>query len=230
MNKKFGIDVSSWQGEVDWDKVKEQVDFVIIRCGFGKKTIDNQAKRNLEMCSKLKIPFGAYWFSYATSVDTAKQEANSLLEVLRGYKPEYPLYFDFEYSSFNYAKQNGVVVTNKLLNEMATAFCEVLEDAGYYAGIYANNDYITRMYGEDIFSKYDLWYAHWGVSEPGRMVNMWQYTDAGKIAGIVGDVDCNFAYKDYPTIMLQNGLNGVTSEPHFVCPNGCPHCPHSNKH
>jgi GH25 family lysozyme M1 (1,4-beta-N-acetylmuramidase) len=111
---------------------------------------------------------------------------------------------------------------------MASAFCEELENAGYYAGIYANDDYVKNMYGEDIFKKYDLWYACWGTSRPSRSVNLWQYSSHGKVNGVSGNVDMDVAFVDFPAIIKERGLNVHKIEHTFVCPHGCPYCPHSN--
>ena len=226
-NTKHGIDVSSWQGDIDWGVVKNNIDFAIIRAGYGKNNFDEKAKQNVKGCEDNGIPFGLYWFSYAYTVEMARKEAQYLLQFIEGHTPLFPLYFDFEYDSVEYAKKQGVVITNKLLRDMATAFCEELEGAGYYAGIYANNDYVTRMFGEDIFKTYDLWYAHWDVSEPSRTVNLWQSSSTGKISGISGNVDVNVSFIDFPALIKERGLNRYKPEPEFACPHGCPHCPHS---
>lgn len=221
-----GIDVSSHQGDIDWGVVKNSINFAIIRAGFGKNNTDEKALQNVKGCEDNGIPFGLYWFSYAYTVEMARKEAQYLLEFVKGHTPLLPLYFDFEYDSDKYANKNGVTVTPKLLCDMATAFCEELENAGYYAGIYANNDYIKNHYGEQIFTKYDLWYAQWGVNSPNRNVKMWQSTSDGKIAGIYGNVDINYSFIDFPELIKEKKLNGYTDKPTFVCPNACPHCPH----
>ena len=222
-----GIDVSEWQGNIDWDSVKNNVDFAIIRAGYGRN-IDEKAKQNVNGCERNGIPYGLYWFSYAYTVEMARNEAKHLLEFVKSHVPLFPLYFDFEYDSVEFAKRQGVTITNKLLCEMATAFCEELENAGYYAGIYADNDYVKNKYGENIFNKYDLWYAYWDANEPGRSVNLWQNSSACKINGISGNVDTNIAFIDFVAIIKDRGLNGYNGEPEFVCPNGCPRCPYSN--
>lgn len=220
-----GIDVSYHNGVINWGKVKGNIDFAIIRAGYGKNNIDKQAKANVQGCEKNGIPFGLYWFSYAYTVEMARQEAKYLLAFAKECTPLMPLYFDFEYDSDKWAKNKGVKVTSKLLREMTIAFCEELENAGYYVGIYANDEYIKK-YGEDIFKTYDLWYARWGVDKCPRKEKMWQYTDSGKVLGITGKVDLNYAYTDYPETIKKYGFNGYKA---FKCPHGCPHCPHANK-
>ena len=227
-NALKGIDVSAWQGDIDWSVVKNSIDFAIIRAGYGKNNIDKKAEQNVKDCEDNNIPFGLYWFSYAYTVEMARKEAQHLLQFVEGHTPLFPLYFDFEYDSVEYAKKNGAIITNNLLCEMATAFCKELESVGYYAGIYANTDYVKRMFGEDIFKTYDLWYARWDVSEPGRSVNLWQNSSTGKVNGISGNVDTNIAFVDFPALIKDAGLNGCKAVPKFVCPQACPHCPHSS--
>lgn len=221
-----GIDLSYHEGTVDWGAVKGNIDFAIIRAGYGKNNIDTQAKNNIKGCQDNGIPFGLYWFSYAYTVEMAKQEAKYLIEFAKDCVPLMPVYFDFEYDSDRWAMKKGAIITPELLHQMATAFCEELENAGYYVGIYANNDYIVEKYGESIFKTYDLWYARWAVDTPDRSANLWQYTDKGVVPGINGYVDMNYAYTDYPAIIKKYGFNGYKV---FKCPHGCPHCPHSNK-
>lgn len=228
-NELKGIDVSAWQGDINWSVVKNSIDFAIIRAGYGQGNIDTKAKKNVKGCEDNNIPFGLYWFSYAYTVEMARKEAQHLLQFVKEHTPLFPLYFDFEYDSVDYADRKGVVITNKLLCDMATAFCEELENGGYYAGIYANEDYVKRMYGEDIFKRYDLWYASWGSPEPGRSVNLWQNSSSGKVNGISGNVDTNVAFMDFPTLVKERGLNGCKTEPEFVCTHSCPHCPHSRE-
>ena len=201
-----GIDVSTYQKEIDWDKVKPEVDFAIIRLGYGKSTQDKYAKRNITELNRLGIPYGVYWFSYAYTEEMAKNEAKKTIELLKklGAKLSYPVYFDWEYDSRNYAEKNGVKVSKDLLCKMATAFCEEIEAAGMYAGIYANPDYIKNHYGEDIFKRFDMWVAHY-AKETSYKANMWQYSDSGKVSGIAGGVDMNRCVVDYPKIIANMG-------------------------
>ena len=111
-----GIDVSKWQGKINWSKAKKYIDFAIIRAGYGKGNVDEYANYNIEQCEKYKIPYGLYWFSYAYNKDMAEREADYLLRVIGYHKPEYPLYFDFEYDSVDYAilkdvKKGDLVIT-----------------------------------------------------------------------------------------------------------------------
>lgn len=196
---KKGIDVSKWQGNIDWEKVKPEIDFAIIRLGFGQKTLDDKAKRNISELNRLGIPYGVYWFSYAYTMEMARNEAKSAIKHLKelGAKLSYPVYFDWEYDSRKYAKEHGVTVNNTLLRNMAITFCEEVKAAGYHPGIYANPDYVENYFGKEIFEKYDLWLAHY-TSKKSMEVNMWQYSSKGKVEGISGNVDMNYCYFDYP--------------------------------
>ena len=209
MAVKNGIDVSAWQEKIDWDKAKSEIDFVILRLGYGKNTVDKYAERNIAELNRLGIPYGVYWFSYAYTVEMARNEARSAIAYLQnlGAKLSYPVYFDWEYDSRKYAAKNGVNVNNLLLFNMATAFCAEVEAAGYYPGIYANPDYINNYFGEDIFKEFDLWLAHY-VNKQSRDVKLWQYSSSGKVSGISGNVDMNRCYYDYPSIIGK----GATAE------------------
>lgn len=200
MTTKKGIDVSEHQGTIDWGKVKPNIDFVIIRAGYGQNNIDKQFKRNANECTRLGIPFGAYWFSYAYTTDMAKKEAEYFCNAIAKYKLTYPACFDFEGESSNYASRNGVTVSKSLLVSMAKVFLSTLEERKYYACIYSNPDYINKGFSE-LLNTYDLWLAHWGIDKPSRSCGMWQANSNGKVAGINGNVDTDYAYKDYPTII-----------------------------
>lgn len=197
-----GIDVSTWQGQIDWEKAKKEIDFAIIRIGFGTGTRDNTAKRNIEELNRLGIPYGVYYFSYAYTEEMARKEAKNTIAYLKEFGADlsYPVYFDWEGDSRDYAKKQGVAVSNELLRKMTVAFCEEIKAAGYYPGIYTNPSYIKNYYGTEIFKTYDLWLAHW-ATKPGYDANVWQYSDSGTVSGINGRVDMNYCYADYPTII-----------------------------
>lgn len=203
-----GIDVSSWQGTVNWDAVKKAgVEFVIIRAGYGQNNIDKQFVRNITECNRLEIPCGVYWFSYALNPEMAKQEARYCLQAIAPYRVEYPVAFDFEYESVNYAKKKGIVITRELATDIAKAFLDEVARAGYYPMLYTNRDYLVNVFIMDKLSGYDIWYARYSTKLDRKDVGIWQYTSSGTVDGISGRVDMNIAYKDYPTIIRQMGLN-----------------------
>ena len=188
------IDVSSWQGVIDWEKVKSQIDGAILRCGYGSdltKQDDEQFKRNADECTRLGIPFGVYLYSYAKTNDQAKSEAAHVLRLIKGYKLAYPVYLDLE--------ENG---TQAGAIERANIFGDIIEQSGYWCGIYANlNWWNNYLKGLERFTK---WVAqYYKVCEyKGANLDMWQYSSTGTVAGIKGSVDMNECYRDFPAAIL----------------------------
>lgn len=197
------IDISEHNGIVDFEHIK--VDGVMIRAGYGRNNIDKQFVRNISECNRLGIPCGVYWFSYARTVEMVKDEAKFCIAAIKPYRVESPIAFDFEYDSVVYASQCGVNITPKMANQFADAFCRTIEENGYYAMIYANRDYLTRYFTD--VSAYDLWLADWGVSKPYKSCGIWQ-KGTETINGAV--FDSNIAYKDYPAIIADAGLNHLS--------------------
>ncbi|MDE7098320.1 MAG: hypothetical protein K2O60_04165 [Ruminococcus sp.] len=197
-----GIDVSEHQGVIDWDKVKSDgVQFAILRAGYGKESnqIDRQFERNYSECRRLNIPIGAYWYSYATTAQEAVQEATVCLSVLAEKSFEYPIAFDIE-------EKKSLANVSELCN----AFCSEIEKAGYYTAIYSFKSAFEYNINSTIKEKYDVFLSHIDVEQTDYSGNygLWQYSWTGKINGISGDVDLDYAYKDYPTIIRSAGLNG----------------------
>ena len=206
-----GIDVSSHQGLIDWDRVKAAgIEFAMLRAGYGLIYKDTQFERNVRECNRLGIPCGAYWFSYAITADKARQEARAILEIIRPFKIEYPVCFDLEYDTLRYAKQQGVTIGKAQATAHAKAFLAEIEAAGYYAMNYSNKDYLINMFDASLLKKYDLWYALWAASKD-RECGIWQYSATGHVDGISGIVDLNYSYKDYPAIIRAAGLNRLGS-------------------
>ena len=200
-----GIDVSYAQGVIDWEKVKASglVDFAILRAGYGKETsqIDDQFSRNYTACKQLGIPVGVYWYSYATTAAEAEQEAKVCLQTIQGKQFEYPVAFDIE-------EERSLPQANALCQ----AFCSVLEAAGYYAAIYTFKSALESNFSAAIKSRYDIFLSHVGVQQTSYAgaYGLWQYSWTGRIPGISGDVDLDYAYKDYPAMIQNAGLNGFT--------------------
>lgn len=192
-----GIDVSKHNGVIDWQKVKDQVDFVMLRAGYGK-TVDTRFKRNIKECNELGIPVGIYWFSYAYTVTQAKAEAQMCIDTIKDYKITYPVCYDFEYDSIEQARKKGIVITRNLMVEMARAFLLEIEKAGYYAMNYTNIDFLNKGFSE-LTNRFDTWLAQWGKSSPTKPCGIWQFSSTGKIDGINGNVDLNYALKAYST-------------------------------
>lgn len=204
-----GVDVSRHQGIIDWDKFleDEHSDFAIIRAGFGKNNIDAQAVRNVAECERLGIPYGLYWFSYALTPEMARREAEYLSDFVGKHKPSYPLVYDFEYDSVTHAVKNGVKISRDFVLNCTEQFCHRLEELGFYAMFYCNNDYYQRYYqASKVAEKYDMWYARYATS-PGRPVTLWQTSESGRVKGIQGKVDLDQTERDYPKIIIRNDLN-----------------------
>ncbi|MDE6833598.1 MAG: glycoside hydrolase family 25 protein, partial [Ruminococcus sp.] len=198
-----GIDVSEHQGIIDWDKVKAsgKVDFAIIRAGYGKEInqIDRQFERNYSECRRLGIPCGAYWYTYAITVEEAKQEASVSLRTIAGKSFEYPVAFDIE-------EQSSLMNASEICN----AFCSELEKSGYYTAVYSFKSAFKSNINSDVKAKYDTFLSHVGVEQTdySGAYGLWQYSWKGRIDGIAGDVDLDYAYKNYPEIIRKAGLNG----------------------
>lgn len=194
MKMKQGIDVSSWQGVIDWSRVKKQIDFAIIRCGAGH-TYDKRFDYNVTSCEKKGIPYGVYWYSKATTPKEAINEANLLLAKIKDKVFKYPVYFDFEEPSI------VSKLTKEQASDIANNFCSTLEKAGYYVGIYGSYYLLTSLYEDYITKKFDTWCAQWGDKCKWKNVRMWQHSSTGTIPGINGNVDLDKCYYDYPSVI-----------------------------
>lgn len=189
------IDVSEWQGVIDWNKVRPHIDGVILRCGCGTSYDDKQWTRNVAECERLGIPFGVYLYSYAKDTAAAKKEAEHVLRLIKGHKLSFPVYFD--------AEQGG---TEKVCNQTAKTFCDIIEGAGYFVGIYSTAYWFAHYLKDD--GRYTRWVASWGTNngQPQAKPNvksmaMWQFTSIGKIPGVNGNVDVSLCYEDFPAII-----------------------------
>ena len=198
-----GIDVSHHNGLIRWNEVK--TDFAIIRAGYGKSQhqTDRKFEYNYSGCIANNIPCGAYWYSYATSVEEAREEAKAFLTVIKGKKFSYPVFYDVEEErTFNCGKEK--------VSEIISAFCEEVEKAGYFVGVYMSSSALTSYVTEEVRNRYSIWVAHWGVKNPSYegTYGMWQFSATGAVKGINGDVDLDKSYRNFPSIMSKNHLNG----------------------
>lgn len=200
-----GIDVSVHNGSIDWNRVKNDgIGFAVLRAGYGKLASqkDKKFEDNYNGAKAASIPIGAYWYSYAKTVDEARQEAETCITILRGKQFEYPIFFDVEEkATLNTGKSN--------CSAMIRAFCETLENAGYWVGLYVSRSVLQTYVEDDIRKRYSIWAAEWGskLNYSGE-VGMWQKTDKGKVAGISGAVDLDECYVDYPVVVKAAGKNG----------------------
>lgn len=203
--KTHGIDISHWQGVIDFKKVAEVFDFVIIKAGGSDAGFyrDKKFETNYKKAKEAGLCVGAYYFvgkdctSYAAGVADAKR----FIELLAGKSFEYPVFIDIEQTPI--VKRQGAT-------DAVIGFCETMETAGYYVGVYASD--ISGFKDRLVLSRllaFDKWVARYG-SKPKFVTKygMWQKSSKGVVAGIKGNVDIDEAYLNYPAIMARKHLNG----------------------
>lgn len=193
-NTKIGIDVSGWQGEIDFEKIKNAgVEFIIIRVGGNTGTekenyVDSKFIRNIELANEYDIDVGLYFYSYANSKEHAIRDAKWLLEQIKDYDVELPIAFDWE--NWNY--YNFYELSFYELTEMAEAFLDVLEEAGYKGMLYSSKNYLEKIW---LKTDYPIWLAHYTTKTNYEgPYYMWQLCDNGQIDGINGAVDIDVMY------------------------------------
>ena len=204
-----GIDISYHNGEIDFSKLKSQVDFIIMRSGYGTKTTDSkEVKFDLyyEEAKKQNIPVGTYWYCYATTPEEALEEAKTFLNKVRGKQFEYPVFYDVEEKNIlNTGKEN--------VSNIMRAFLEEVERNGYLVGIYCSAYYLKTLVDDEIKNKYEIWVAQWGQNRDKPKYDgkwdIWQYTSDGHMDCIQSQrVDLDFSNKNYTEIIKSSGKNG----------------------
>lgn len=202
MKTKSGIDISYCQTSVNWNVLK--TDFVIMRAGYGKYAHQKDVlfETHYDNAKNHKIPVGAYWYSYAMSEAEARQEAKACLQVIKGKKFEYPIFYDVEES-----KQ--LALGKAKVSAIIKAFCSELEKANYWVGFYTSASAYNSLLTDEIKQLYTCWIAHWNVNIPGinGSYGLWQYS-VGHKTGITGDCDLDYCYVDYPKLIKETGKNG----------------------
>ena len=203
-----GIDISFWNKDIDWKKVKEsgQVQFAIIRTSFGwsnrEKFTDSKLKNNIKGAKSVGIPIGAYHYSYAINCQEAIWEADFFIDRLKWAKWEYPVCMDIEDKcqlKLNNDERTNIIIT----------FLDRVEKAGYYAAFYTNLNWTKKFLDLKRLSRFDLWIAQWHKEcNCERPYGIWQYTSKGNIPGIEGNVDLDISYVNYPKIIKERHLNG----------------------
>ncbi len=206
-----GIDVSEWQGTIDWRKVaKDGVQFAVIHAGYGRELSqkDKCFERNYAGARAAGIKVGAFWYSYANSVARAEQEARTCLKVLDGKHLDLPVFFDQEY-------EPGILkLSTKTRTDIVLKFLETVKGAGRPCGLYSSTDFITTKLQANRLTAYPLWIAEYGskLHYTGK-VWAWQYTDKGRVAGIKGRVDMDHGYfaqaKNTDSNLLRKGDTGA---------------------
>lgn len=197
-----GIDVSKWQGAIDWKKVKASgVDFVIIRAGYGT-SIDPRFSENYAGAKAAGLHVGAYWYSYALSRQAAEIEAECCKRTLAGKSFEMPIFYDIE-------EPDQLAKSAAFVSGLIATFCTELEKAGYFAGLYMSRSPLQTKTTEDVRARFAIWAAEYSTRlNYSGAVGMWQNTSKFWVNGINGNVDHDFCYVDYPKIIKKAGLNG----------------------
>lgn len=203
----FGIDVSFWQGVINWPKVKPQIDFAILKLGNigdGYFKVDSRFESNYTQCKALNIPVGVYVYCYTNELSNINDNANAVVNYLKDKKIELPVYIDMEDKSI-------AVEGKEKLTQLVIAFNTIIEHAGLWAGVYANlNWYNNYLNKDEIKKRYTTWVAHYGVNKDKYkgQFDMLQYASNGSITGIAGNVDVNEMYRD-----LIKEINGSSTTP-----------------
>lgn len=199
-----GVDVSKYQGEIDWEKVKASgIDFVIVRASYGWSAgqTDPTFARNAAGAQAAGLAVGAYHYSYAKTVEEARKEAELFYHTIRDKKLDMPVYLDLEDPG-----QAGL--GKAALTEIAAAFCSYLEERKYFVGIYANLNWLENKLDLDRLP-YTVWLARWAAAPGyGGSFGLWQFSSKGQVDGIDGLVDRDACYQDFPTLIRRAGLNG----------------------
>lgn len=196
---KKGIDLSYANKVTDWQKVKNTIDFVILRAGYGKNNIDQNFVPYVKACTELGIPTWLYWFSYAFTSQMAANEADYCIAQAQKHGiMDGRITFDFEYDSIRYAESRGVNVTPNLVMAMTVSFCNKVQKSGYIPVVYTNKDFASRYF--DIVQLkalgYEIWYAYYNKELDRDDVTLWQYSSNGTVPGIAGSVDMNYMLAD----------------------------------
>jgi len=216
-----GLDVSRWNHQIsassgeylplDWSNIKKAgFDFVILKAGSTKSGIEPTFEMDYAGARSAGLAIGAYFYTYSDTVEEISKDAQMLLLWLEGKQFEYPIYLDLEDPNLEGLGKNH-------LSEMCVTFLGILQENGYYGGLYTNHKWLTTILDTPkMISLFDIWYARyprtsvptWNEEKYGKQLGMWQYTQEGTIAGIEGYFDFNYCYKDYSTIMKKWELNG----------------------
>ena len=200
------IDLSKWNGKVDFNRVRSAgIDGVIIRTGFGiesPRQLDPRFEEYYAGAKAAGLYVGAYHYSYADSVPDAVKEAEFMLKIIQGKTFDLPIYGDFE--------EQGKL-SKKLCTAMVSAFCDKLESAGAWAGIYSYDTFFRDKLSADMPKRYTSWVARveniFPKCVPVESVGIWQNSWKGRISGISGDVDLDYCFKDFPALIHRTGLN-----------------------
>lgn len=197
-----GIDVSKYQGEIDWPAVKaDGVEYAFIRLGLrgyesGKLVLDEFFEQNIRGANASGVKAGVYFFTQAVTEEEAREEAAFVIENLAGYEVPYPVVFDVEMIVGANGRANNLTMQER--TDITIAFCEAVKAAGYTPMIYGNVKCFTRLLDMTRLEDYEKWYAFYdNYMYMPYLVSCWQYTEKGQVDGIKGNVDMNISYKTW---------------------------------
>lgn len=225
---KKGIDVSKWNQTIDWEAVKEDgVEFAIIRCGYrgsssGSLVIDPMYIENIEGAIEAGIPVGVYFFTQAVNEVEAVEEASMVINLIREYDVDYPVFLDSESAGGN-GRADKLEASER--TKIHKAFLETIASAGYETGIYASANWLTKKLDIKELSNYRTWLAEYAdIPTYDEYYHMWQYTSKGSINGISTKVDLNLCYMSIDTSIDRSassgGYTGVVNGDTGNVPNG----------
>ena len=205
-----GIDISHWNGSIDFDKVKASgVEFVIIKAGGSDKGFytDPMFITNYAKAVAAKLNVGAYYFAGKNfrGIESGIADAKRFIKILDGLKFEYPIFLDIEAQENRYKEE---------ITDAAIAFCEEMEKAGYFVGIYASDiSGFKDKLNHDRIKDYAHWVARYGKEpEICKSYGIWQYSSKGRIPGIIGSVDMDLSAVDYAKVIKEKGFNNYPKQ------------------
>ena len=198
-----GIDVSHYQGRINWERVKPQIDFAILRMGLGDdipSQDDKQFERNYAECKRVGLPVGVYYYSCAVTAPQRDAELALLHDAIRGKRLQLPAAIDVEDARLR-------ALTPDALSALVAGAARQLEHWGLYAMVYTYTHFADTALHMDTLAPFDLWLADYRGKRPARRHGMWQYTSRGRAPGISGPVDLSRTEKDYPALLHRAGLD-----------------------
>lgn len=223
--KQYGIDVSVHNGTINWTNVKNSdVEYVIIRVGYrgygsaGTLVVDDNFYSNIKGAKAAGLKVGVYFYTQAVNTAEAKAEANYVLDAIKGYSLDLPVYYDIEGVDYATGRLDSAGLSKAQKTALCTAFCDTIENAGYTAGVYSNLSWLyNEVDGASLGQKYKIWLAHFATSTwYANTFDIWQYSSTGSVSGISGNVDMNVKYitDHHPQgdLNLKYTTNGTTAK------------------
>ena len=200
-----GIDVSKWQGSINWDKVKNSgIKFVMVRASYGKSQKDRYFDENVANAQKAGLDTGAYHYCMALSEEEAVKEADFFISIIKKYEFSYPVAVDMEDASLTNLSKDKIT-------DITLAFLARLKEFNFYPMVYANKYWLTKYLDVKRLNDYSIWLAEYrdGAYTYSGKVDIWQKSSTGIVDGINGNVDMNISYTDFPKIIKSGGYNGM---------------------